>query len=108
MRIVSLLAVMFVLVLATTGCYSAPVVPPVGMLYSDIDAPLTTEYSAQNVTMKEGMASSMSILGLIAWGDCSVEAAAKAGSLGQVNYADYHYFNVLGVYQKFTVKAYGQ
>lgn len=109
MRILGVLALLSVLVLGATGCaYSAPVIPPVGMLYSNYDAPLTTEYAGQDVTAKEGMASSMSILGLVAWGDCSVETAAKAGNLKQVNFADYNYYNVLGIYQKFTVKVYGE
>lgn len=92
-----------------TGCYTAPVKPPFGGLYSNYDAPLTTEFNGQDaVPQKAGSASSYSILGLIAWGDCSVRTAASQAGLYTVNYCDYRYKNVLGVYQEFTVIARGR
>lgn len=97
------------LVLGVAGCaYRAPVVPPVGGLFSNYDAPLTTEYDGQMVASKTGEASSSSVLGLFAFGDCSVQSAAKDGNLNSISYCDYSYFNVLGVFQTFTVKAHGE
>jgi hypothetical protein len=105
--VTALAALCLTVVLA--GCYTAPVVPPMGGIYSDYAAPLTTEFIGQDaVPAKEGSASSVSILGLIAWGDCSVRTAATNGGLYSVNYCDYHYHNVLGIYQKFTVIARGK
>ena len=97
------------LVLAVAGCYTAPVMPPFGGIYSDYSAPMTTEFNGQEaVPQKEGMATSYSVLGLVAWGDCSVRSAAAAGQLYSVSYCDYRYHNVLGIYQEFTVVARGK
>jgi len=96
--------------LCLAGCagYRAEVIPPVGMIYSNYRAPLTAEYSGQSVERKAGEASSVSILGLVAYGDCSLDTAARAGGLTTINYCDYEYLNVLGIYQKFTVMAHGK
>jgi hypothetical protein len=100
-----------VVMMLSAGCYfySAPVMPPVGVIYSDYKAPLTVQLQGQTVTQQKGQAGSSSILGLIAWGDCSLQSAAKDGNLSTINYADYSYLNVIfGVYQKFTVTVYGK
>ena len=105
---VTALAALFLMV-AVAGCYTAPVIPPLGGIYSDYNAPLTTEFNGQDaVPLKEGASASYSILGLIAWGDCSVRSAAKAGDIYTVSYCDYRYHNVLGIYQEFTVIARGK
>ena len=95
--------------LAATGCYySAPVIPPMGMAFADVSAPIDIDAEATPVSAKVGEAEAMSILGLVALGDCSIDAAAKAGGLTTVEYLDYHYFNIIGVYQTFTTRAYGK
>lgn len=102
------LAALFLMV-AVAGCYTAPVMPPLGGIYSDYSAPLTTEFNGQEaVPQKEGQSASYSILGLFAWGDCSVRTAAAVGGLYSVSYCDYRYHNVLGVYQEFTIIARGK
>ncbi len=108
MRKLMAVAVLCGLVGMMVGCYSAPVMPPIGAIYSGIEAPLSTEFSGQSANLRSGEASSSSILGLIATGDCSIEAAAAEGGLSTVEYCDYKYTNVFGVYQKFTVVAYGK
>ncbi len=108
-RLAGVAALCTVLALSA-GCatYRAPVVPPVGLLYSAFKAPLTTEFSGQAAELKSGEASTSSVLGLVATGDCSLEAAAHEGGLNTIEYCDYSYLNVLGVYQRFTVVAYGR
>jgi hypothetical protein len=102
------LAALFLMV-AVAGCYTTPVIPPLGGIYSDYSAPLTTEFNGQEaIPPKEGKATSSSVLGLFAWGDCSVRTAAAAGGLYSVSYCDYSYHNVLGIYQEFTVIARGK
>lgn len=98
------------LLLATTlGCYSAPVIPPVGYVYSNYDAPLDIDSDPTDmVGLSKGETTSFSVLGLVAWGDASTASAAKNGNLKTVNHVDYHYWSILGVYQKFTIKAYGK
>lgn len=100
-------AILAVVVLTLCSCYSAPVMPPGGMIYSEIAAPLDVDANNTDMGGKTGWAETMSILGLVAMGDCSVEAAAKQGGIKTVKHLDYKYMNVLGIYQKFTVVAKG-
>ena len=108
MRKAAGVAALCALLVVVVGCYTAPVMPPAGFVYSGISAPLTTEFSGQDAGLQSGEASSTSILGLVATGDCSIEAAAKEGGIRTVEFCDYTYLNVLGVYQRFTVVAYGK
>ena len=94
---------------AAAGCFRAPVIPPTGLVFSQFNAPLTTEFDQTAANgLSTGEAASTSVLGLVAYGDCSLDAAAKAGGLSTIEYCDYSYLNVLGVYQKFTVVAHGK
>jgi len=88
------------------GCVSAPFLPPAGLV-SQTKAPLSTDGNWK-VGMRSGTASTQSVLGLYAWGDCSVTAAARAGGLKRVDYLDYSYDNLIGIWQKVTVTAYGE
>lgn len=88
------------------GCLSAPFEPPMGVV-SVTRAPLSTEGNWA-VGSKTGTASSTSILGLYATGDCSVGTAAKNGDLKKVTNVDYEYENYLGIWQKATVIVHGE
>jgi len=91
-----------------TGCVKAPFTPPMGV-FTDIEAPLDLDYDVTKVKgTKVGESSSTCILGLVAVGDSSTQSAAQNGGLKTVNHADYEYKNILGVYQKTTVKVYGE
>lgn len=92
--------------MALSGCLIAPFQPPEAVI-THTKAPLSTEGN-WSVGMKQGSASSKSILGIIATGDCSVSAAAKNGNLTKVSYLDYDYLNILGIYQRVTIYAYGE
>ena len=94
-------------IVGTLGCYSAPVMPPPGMVFADIKAPLDYDQEASSVSNSSGSAESLSILGLVALGDCSINTAANNGGLSTLHGADYEYFNVIGVYQTFTTVVYG-
>ncbi len=89
------------------GCLTAPFQPPVG-LFSDIEAPLSIDHSKTAVTSKKGESSAMCILGLVAVGDASTQAAAQNGRLKTIHHLDYKYLNVFGIYQSTTVVAYGE
>ncbi len=100
-------ALLFVLV-GCAGMAWAPVIPPAGWVYTDTKAPVSTEFDKAPVTTKYGMSYTENVLGLVAWGDASLDAAAKAGGLSTINYVDYQMFNVLGIYSKFTTVVYGE
>ena len=101
------LAILSVGLLTLCSCYSAPVMPPSGWVYSEIAAPMDVDANNTDMGARTGESESMSILGLVALGDCSVEAAAKKGGIKTVKHLDYKYTNILGIYQKFVTVAKG-
>jgi hypothetical protein len=106
-----------------SGCVSiaAPVVPPIGGIYTDIKAPLDINAGKQNdgVLQVEGLKTGESkaqylyipfTYGLLSfsWGDGSLEQSMKAGGLDSLEYADYRFFQVLGVYAESTFYVHGK
>jgi hypothetical protein len=57
---------------------------------------------------KVGEACFSSILGIVANGDGSLEAAKKAGGITQVAYVDHEQFSVIGVYATSCTIVHGQ
>lgn len=94
-------------VLPLAGCLSAPVIPPMGIAYSEFQAPLDVDYSDTDVSGRRGVSESFSILGLVAMGDASAAEAARAAGIDTITHADYEFFNVLGVYQRYRTVVYG-
>lgn len=95
--------------LTLTGCYQAPVVPPMGYLIAQTTAPLDTDMDGLDLSnLDKGSATNVNILGCIAVGDCSVIEASRNGNLKEVQHADYTYTNIFGIYQSFTTHAYGK
>jgi len=89
---------------STLGCISAPVVPPLGMVYTDIHAPLAPR---GDVGTRRGSSQATAILGLVSIGDASVRAAAANGNIRDVKLVDYGYTNVLLIFQRYTTVVYG-
>ena len=80
------------------GCATpGPDVSP-GMLFSSVDGPIIATTAEKGG--KSGEACAMNILGLIAVGDNSIDAAKKDGGIKTVSSADYNMFSVLGFYTK--------
>jgi hypothetical protein len=98
------------LVLSVSGCgyYYAPVMPPTGMAFSSVSGPMDIDAETTKVSPKMGESSSICVLGLFAFGDASVDAASRNGNLSNIEYLDYKYLNVLGFFQSFTTRAYGE
>ena len=94
------------LALGVAGCLSAPFQPPGGVV-SVTKAPLSTEGN-WDVGSRKGEASSSSVLGLYASGDCSIATAAQNGGLKKIGHVDYEYFNVIGIWQNATGIVYGE
>ena len=101
------LAVLSLLLLTSCGFYMAPVMPPSGLLFGSVKAPIDTNADNTTIGSKTGEAASISILGLFAFGDCSINSAARDGNMSTVTHADYNYTNVLWIYQSFTTIVYG-
>ncbi|HLC16220.1 MAG TPA: TRL domain-containing protein [Thermodesulfovibrionia bacterium] len=91
-----------------SGCIQAPVVPPMAILYTGIEAPLDVDFNNTDLGKKEGEASCTSIMSMVAWGDCSTRKAAENGSITTIKHSDYKFNNyVLGFVQILTIRVYG-
>lgn len=77
-----------------------------GFAYTDAKVPFAA--TPETDGHKIGKATCTSVLGLVAMGDCSIEAAKKAGGITTVSHVDNETFNVLGVYAKFTTVVKGK
>lgn len=80
--------------------------PVPGMLYTKVNAPFAVTSNAGS--SKSGMAKATSILGLIATGDASIEAAAKAGGITKIHHVDEHVTGILGIFAEYTLVVYGE
>ncbi len=111
MRIILGLVVVALACVLLTGCagfVQARVVPPLGFVYTEYKAPLDIDYGNTPIRTKKGIASTQNVLGIVAFGDASVKAAAEDGGITTVDHVDYEFFNILGVFSKFTTIVYGQ
>ncbi len=81
------------------GCSTASS-PVLGAIYSDVKGPITSTTNKKG--SKEGKAVCTSILGIVAWGDCSIEAARKTSNITNISTVDHETFNVLGIYSTYT------
>lgn len=98
------------------GCVKAPFSPPFGGIVTSVKVPLQFDAKAGGVSYSRA-SGSYSTMGLayplnpmavsIAWDNCAIQKAAEDGDLTQVNYVDYEFFQVLGIFKKTTVTAYG-
>lgn len=100
-----LLFVSVIAMFLLSGC--AMVQSPVfATLYTDVKAPLAV--TGNSGASKVGTAEANSILGIVATGDASIDAAAKSAGITKIHHVDYEAKNILGFYATFTVYVYGE
>ncbi len=87
------------------ACVATPVGP--GLIYTNVKAPLEAT-GATDASTKVGRADAIQILGLVAFGDASIERAAKAAGITKIHHIDYRGFTILGIYSKFEIYVYGE
>jgi len=86
---------------------SAIVKSPLGaVLYTDVKAPLTA--TSNSSSTKVGTAEATSILGLVATGDASIEAAAKSAGITKIHHVDEQSTNILGLFAKYKIYVFGE
>lgn len=97
----------------TLGCVAvlavacmSPKAPVVGFVYTDLMAFETA--SGEPLGAKMGEGTCKSILGIVATGDCSIDAAARRAKITKISHVDYHTENLLGIISKVTVQVYGK
>jgi hypothetical protein len=80
---------------------------PIGGLYTGVKLPMIAT-SNSSASSKTGEAECISVLSLIAIGDCSIDAAKKNGGITKVNNVDWNAMNVLGIYGSYKVIVSGE
>ncbi len=118
LRIVLAFAVLAGLLLAA-GCNAmprnAPVIPPIGWLYTDYKAPLQTKFNGAEF-VKDSRVGTAKVHYLLipwpltfdlAWGEAGIREASESARISTVHAADYEFMQVLGLYAETTVYAYG-
>ncbi|MEQ8767781.1 MAG: TRL domain-containing protein [Planctomycetota bacterium] len=103
-------------VLMTAACESLPDLPvraPTGALVAIQSGPLTTHFHETKVGGRAATAKTFFLREPLlrttwAFGDASIEAAAKAGKLERIHYADYHMVSILGAAGIFEVRVFGE
>lgn len=80
--------------------------PAVGMIYTDVKAPEAVTSNGNST--KVGTAKASAILGLIATGDASIEAAATSAGISKIHHVDYAAKSILGIVASYTIYVYGE
>jgi hypothetical protein len=120
------LGILVALALMLSACAKMPVMPPKGLVYNNYKAPLFLQDNyhvagagaAKTVEIPANVKHGVSETAQIAFpfypqlsvgfGDAAVKSAAANGNIQKILYADYEYFSVFGVYNRFRVHAYGE
>ncbi len=97
--IFTLCALLFV-----TGCAT---LYPSGSIYTNINLPVTVTANS-GTAIKVGISQCTSILGAVAIGDASIEAAKKNGGITKVHHVDYGVKNILGIIGTYKTTVYGE
>lgn len=91
--------------LTLTGC--AGVMSPVsGYLITSVQGPITA--TSRVSYSKEGHSSCVSILGLFALGDASIDTAIRKAKITKIHHVDYASTSFLFLFSKYTVWVYGE
>ena len=80
---------------------------PVGGIFTDVNLPVTATANVGK-GVKSGEASCMSVLALVATGDCSIETAKKNGGISKVYSVDWKANNILGIIGNYKVIVTGE
>ncbi|MCX7766558.1 MAG: TRL-like family protein [Candidatus Sumerlaeia bacterium] len=80
---------------------------PWGSLYTKVELPIAATANVGPST-KVGTAECTSVMGLIAIGDASIDAAKKEGGITKIHYVDQDVENILGIIGKYKTVVYGE
>lgn len=85
------------------GCAS---ICPIGMAYTEVKLPCEATSAAK--AFKVGTSECISVLGLVAIGDASIEKAMKNGGITKIHHVDWDAKNILGIYGMYKTTVYGE
>jgi hypothetical protein len=100
-------SLIFFAALILSGCaYNSPVP---GVIYTEATFPSGDKVKLDSDTVsKQGKSSCYSVLGLVAYGDCSINSAMKEGGITKIHHVDSTSMNVLHFYFRFDTIVYGE
>ena len=111
MRKILLLATLVAVCITMTGCGAMLAVGGGGILYQDTKAPAAAlAYYGPTATqgMKTGTGSFTSILGILATGDASLDAAMRSGGITKLHHVDTEVTSILGIISTYKIIVYGE
>ncbi len=80
-----------------------------GCVFTHITTPLDIDLHETDLGDKVGRSEYQSVLGLVAWGDAGMQAAARNGGITTLKHADREIFIILfGLYFRETTIVYGK
>jgi len=99
--------------LMSSGCLfmgmAGAATPVTGVAFTEVKYPMAvTNLKGDTQKLKKGEAMCTSILGLVATGDASVEAARLNGGITKVHWVDVYVRNILGLYAEYKVVVWGE
>lgn len=94
------------LVVATLGFTGCSAIGMVGGIYTGYDAPFAV--TGNEVGTKVGTATTVSVLGLVAVGDGSIDIAAKKGNIKKISHVDVKTTSILGLFTQHKYFVYGE
>lgn len=82
-----------------SGCAMGTVQPVTGVIFTDMTGPASATTAS---AARTGTATCKSILGAVAMGDCSIDAAKKNGGITTVASVDYKTRSIFGIIAEVT------
>lgn len=80
--------------------------PLTGYIYTGVKAPVTATSNSNST--KVGTSKATSVLGWFAFGDASIDAAAKSAGISKIHHVDEKSTSVLGIFASYEVYVYGE
>jgi len=80
--------------------------PLSGVWYTNVKAPVAVTSNSNST--KVGTSEATSILGIVATGDASIDAAAKSAGITKIHHVDEQGTSILGFFAKYKVFVYGE
>ena len=106
MRKIKLLTLAAAAAFMLSGCAFTPRAPLYGFLYTGMQAPVTA--TGNSNSSKVGTAQATSILGWVATGDASIQAAAKSAGITKIHHVDEQHTSIIGIYATYKIFVYGE
>lgn len=105
LKTLKMLALLLSAVAVLSSCATVKT-PLTGIWYTNVNAPVAVTGNSNST--KVGTSEATSILGLIATGDASIDAAAKSAGITKIHHVDEQGTSIFGLFAKYKVFVYGE